>query len=633
MYPRGGPVSSSMKISTIIIVLVATILGSNAIVALVYIGAHCHFLFRHRYAPDSRTHMYVAALALRGAQPVADRAPLEAVRMFNDFNVSVRKLATQYGCYPICEIGDRCVYVASQNPEDLMRLSQAAVLEISVQGSVTQLAPATTDAHSHQSHSRIRRPRSPSCQRSTSYARTAPTVSRTALTSVSHLSEEMTQSSFIGTTTCHPSVACHTINTHCIYDAARDVYFYGSAAQLGKLGSALDMAKSGEVCWTSAFEERCQKACRTAASSALTSHTVSENGEIVLHVASWWKETGDERDNEDPSTAMAVLSDAYVRRMTVIVSEGKMESKERRRKGDAGADTKSGSSAKSEATALTRTATLLHIAILDGDEKTALETIRRIVTDEKGTIVSAHESKIVAAFNLLSAGGHHQIRAADTVLRLRQQLPSTRFVCSIQQGKVNALIMDGLVMCTGEAVTQGLALLQTAIAMNASGGTTSPLPQVASNIGIDEVTFLSSDNSVIAANKWEMQGSVTKRRSEIVQGNGLCLFFCFSELSAAYDCEAVDITTSLTGKPKVLFRLAHRKSTKATDDEWMYRLKDEEDQSPYAAVNAVFARIACHDIEDATRLWREHVAAEGGVLLSEISIYARASISKYLKLK
>eukprot|EP00742_Colponemidia_sp_Colp-10_P012564 GILJ01014131.1.p1 GENE.GILJ01014131.1~~GILJ01014131.1.p1 ORF type:complete len:678 (-),score=117.87 GILJ01014131.1:489-2342(-) len=602
MYPKNGPVSKDMSAGLAALVALVTLLGSVLIILLVYMGVYLHFLYRHRRAPASHSTMYVAALALRGAQPIADRAPLVAVQMFNDFNSAVRKLALSHDCYPICEIGDRCVYVASKTPDNLLALGQAAVLEIAVQGSIPQQIDALSQTHTQN----LARSRSVS---HVSYARTATHVSKVL---TNQISEEMTQSSFIGASICHPSVACHTMSAMSVYDAARDVYFFGSAAQLGKLCGALDLAKCGEVCWTDAFEQKNPQLCRGAASAALTSHMVSENGEVVLHVASWWKESGDERDNEDPSTAMAVLSDAYVRRMTVIVSEGKAEAKGRKRKGD-GSETRSGSS-KTEATALTRTATLLHVAIISGDEKNALEVVRKIVTEEKGAVVSAHESTIVAAFNLLSAGGHHQVRAADTVMRLRDALPSTHFACSIQHGKVGALIMDGLVMCTGEAVAQGRALLHSAIALSTQ-----------SSEGPDAVTYLSS-SVANAANAQKRQSNVAPSAS------GLCLLCCHSELSSTYDCEAVDVVTQGYGKPKIVFRLAFRRSGKATDDEWMYRLKDEEDQSPFAVVNAVFARIACHDMDEATRLWKEHVA-DGGAQTFEISLFAKASLGKHLNLK
>eukprot|EP00744_Colponema_vietnamica_P002229 GILI01003545.1.p1 GENE.GILI01003545.1~~GILI01003545.1.p1 ORF type:complete len:361 (+),score=56.27 GILI01003545.1:6-1088(+) len=357
------------------------------------------------------------------------------------------------------------------------------------------------------------------------------------------------------------------------------------------------------MCWTDTFETTCQQLCRGVACAALTSHTVSENGEVVLHVASWWKETGDERDNEDPSTAMAVLSDAYVRKMTVLVSEGKGEAKERKRKGEHGHDTRSGTSNQStEATALARVATLLHVSVLHGDEKTALEVIRRIVLEEKGMVVSAHEATIVAAFNLLSAGGHHQVRAADTVMRIREALPTTHFACSIQHGKVNALIIDGLVMCTGEAVTQGRILLQAAVALCHAA------------VGGSDIAYVKLDASLP------------------IPSNGLCLLCCHSEVSSTYDCEAVDIITfSPSSKPKIAYLLAHRRSGKATDDEWMYRLKDEEDQSPFAVVNAVFTKIAAHDYDEAKRIWHEYEQADGGSHISLVSIQARASIARHLQ--
>lgn len=585
IYPRGGPVSPNIKVGTAVLIVLVTMIGSALLIfAGVYLVAYSYFLYRHRLAPAGNTPMFMAVLALRGAQPIADHAPLTAVKMFNEFAVSVRTLALANGCYPVCDIGDRCVCVAAKSPENLMKLAQAAVLTISVKGNVVT-QDAVTPA----------RRRSISCANTT----TATVMSRAALTT--QISEEMTQSSVVLAATCHPSVACHAMSASCVYDATRDVYFYGTA-QLGKVCGALDVAKSGEVCWTAAFESSSYELCREASSTALTSHTLSENGAVTLYVASWWKENGDERDNEDPSTAMAVLSDAYVRRMTVLISEGKGEGKERRRKGDhGGSETRSGTSNHSnDATALTRVATLLHIAIISGDEKSTLEVIRRIVSEEKGVVVSAHESTIVAAFNLLSAGGHHQVRAADTVMRLREALPRTHFACSIQHGKVGALVMDGLVMCTGEAVSQGRILLQSAVALSTA-------------VSGSDVVYLSADTT------------------KAIQHNGLCLLCCHSELSSTYDCEAVDVVSfGSTGKQRVVYLLAHRRSAKATDDEWMYRLKDEEDQSPFAIVNAVFSRIASHDIEGAKRVWQEYEASHG-TSHCDISVHARTGIVRHLK--
>eukprot|EP00744_Colponema_vietnamica_P001864 GILI01003031.1.p1 GENE.GILI01003031.1~~GILI01003031.1.p1 ORF type:complete len:897 (-),score=210.81 GILI01003031.1:532-3222(-) len=604
MHPKGGPISANMAATTAAIVAVATFLGAAAVILFIYFCAYLHFLYRHRRAPASHSTMYVAALALRGAQPIADRAPLVAVQMFNDFNSAVRKLALSHDCYPICEIGDRCVYVASKTPDNLLALGQAAVLEIAVQGSIPQQIDALSQTHTQN----LARSRSVS---HVSYARTATHVSKVL---TNQISEEMTQSSFIGASICHPSVACHTMSAMSVYDAARDVYFFGSAAQLGKLCGALDLAKCGEVCWTDAFNSTCPTLCREAADSALSSHIISENDEIVLHVANWWRDTGDERDTEDPSTAMAVLSDAYVRKMTVIVSKGQLEAKEHRRKG--ADETKSGTSHRSfEATSLVRTATLLHISILNGDEKHALEIIQRTVTEERGTVISAFDSTVIAAFNLLSAGGHHQVRAADTVLRLREALPSTKFVCSISHGKVTALIIGDLVMCTGDAATRGRGLLKTAIAL-ACPGTTSH--------GTDDVTYLTSDTEMSV---------VKKRFSSVVVDNGLCLLVGKDELSSTYDCEGVDVG-SFCGKTRVVYRLALRKSgNKANGDEWMYRLRDDEDQSPFAIVNAVFEKIAGRDLEEAARIWKDYSSQVGTTADNcgmEISSHAKAAIARLL---
>eukprot|EP00742_Colponemidia_sp_Colp-10_P012853 GILJ01014468.1.p1 GENE.GILJ01014468.1~~GILJ01014468.1.p1 ORF type:complete len:891 (+),score=139.89 GILJ01014468.1:204-2876(+) len=601
IYPKGGTVSENMKAGQVVLVVFVTLICAAVVVMLVYLCAYALFRYRHRLAPkSSQGNIYIAAFTLRNAQPIADRAPLVALKMFNEFTDSVRQLALINGCYPVCEIGDRCVYVVASNPESILKLARSTVADVAISGNMQP--DQSSRSPGVQLYDQSSRPSAQQLYASTA-AKTA--VSRT---------EDMTESSFIGATTCNASVAIHTITSVATYDDSKDVYFYGNSTQLAKLCASLDMTKCGEVCWTDAFNSTCPTLCREAADSALSSHIISENDEIVLHVANWWRDTGDERDTEDPSTAMAVLSDAYVRKMTVIVSKGQLEAKEHRRKG--ADETKSGTSHRSfEATSLVRTATLLHISILNGDEKHALEIIQRTVTEEKGTVISAFDSTVIAAFNLLSAGGHHQVRAADTVLRLREALPSTKFVCSISHGKVNALILGDLVMCTGDAATRGRGLLKTAIALACPG---------TSSHGTDDVTYLTSDTDMSV---------VKKRFSSVVVDNGLCLLVGKDELSSTYDCEGVDVG-SFCGKTRVVYRLALRKSgNKANGDEWMYRLRDDEDQSPFAIVNAVFEKIAGRDLEEAARIWKDYSSQVGTTADNcgmEISSHAKAAIARLL---
>eukprot|EP00744_Colponema_vietnamica_P009053 GILI01012890.1.p1 GENE.GILI01012890.1~~GILI01012890.1.p1 ORF type:complete len:355 (-),score=51.95 GILI01012890.1:673-1686(-) len=337
---------------------------------------------------------------------------------------------------------------------------------------------------------------------------------------------------------------------------------------------------------------------------------------------------------------MAVLSDAYVRRMAVIVSQGKLDAREQRRK--QGEETKSGSSNKStEATSLTRTATLLHVAIISGDEKGALEVVRRIVSDEKGAVVSAYESTIVAAFNLLSAGGHHQVRAADTVMRLREALPNTHFACSLNHGKVQALIMDGLVMCSGEPVTRGRALLQAAIALSTPHGTHTSDAMVTyfpSELEAPTSPMTTKTNKSVHEYDSKRSSGVdyslsSKRHSSVAVApsseNGICLLMCLSELNSSYDCEAVDAVTFGNSRPKVVYRLAYKRCAKGNDDEWMYKMKDEEDGSPFAVVNAVFERIASNEHGEAARLWR---TMDRSLCTQDVSCYAKASLARHLKI-
>ena len=93
-----------------------------------------------------------------------------------------------------------------------------------------------------------------------------------------------------------------------------------------------------------------------------------------------------------------------------------------------GADNKTGGHSDSsddetrvEATVLARSGTVLAVRI-NGDPRLAFDTIRRVVEENRGVVVCCYENVMLAAYNLLAAGGHHQLRAADTVVRLRARL-------------------------------------------------------------------------------------------------------------------------------------------------------------------------------------------------------------------
>ena len=329
-------------------------------------------------------------------------------------------------------------------------------------------------------------------------------------------------------------------------------------------------------------------------------------------------------------------------------------------RGGAGGSNSKGSSDKSgDATTVTRSATLLHIYV-GSEARSTLDVIRRIVQDEKGAVVSAHEPTIVAAFNLMTPGGHHQVRAANAVMRLRAVL-AVPFVCSIHHGKISALIAEGLVMCTGEAVLTGHALLYRALDM--SGNLTRLRMKGAGGAddADDEGDFSDAKGganshtavsifttSEGAKSPTSARGGATSAVASVIAApppldNGLCVLHCAPELSSAYECEAVDmgplspalaLPSSSPGAPsastaptvRVVFRLAHRKAGGAAkDDEWMYRMKNDEDECVFAVGNAIFARLAEGDVAEARRLWR---ASEADVIST--GPLAAASIRRLL---
>ena len=294
-----------------------------------------------------------------------------------------------------------------------------------------------------------------------------------------------------------------------------------------------------------------------------------------------------EEGNEDPSTVMAILADPYIQRMCVIASDErtrKGKGSGRRRAGDgaggrgdgtkgAGGSKSAAEKSSSEATAISRFATVLHIAF-EGDARLLLEVVRRVVADERGAIVSAHENVIVCAYNLLAPNGQHQVRAADTVARLRSVLHPAPFVCSIHCGRVQAMVSpSGWVMCSGDAVSVGRMLLDRAIFMatrrqaelypskaanNCSSSTLrleSYVPAQNNNFGLFQ--FAPMFASVSPGTSGDI-GAALRKQQVPPQGQtgggpqlrcpegpydyGLCLLYCQSELSTAYGCEAVDVT-------------------------------------------------------------------------------------------
>ena len=450
-------------------------------------------------------------------------------------------------------------------------------------------------------------------------------VARTATATVADDAPSRSSAALVSSALCRPSVALHALpvalRVGCAYDATRDAYFFGTAGQLGRLGAVTDSIAAGEVAWTAAFSD---------ASPVRPPHngtTMDERGKVSTFVATWWHPSGDgesDRSGEDPSLAVAMMADAHLKRMGAIVSEleaasdGRGGARHRHttsaaasrgaggKAGKSGAGKEAGKSvAGSEGSAgsaavLTRMATILHIQISSSNSSDAasfianakafVETARRIAAEERGAIVSAHDATIVVAFNLLSAGGHHQLRAAEAVLRLRAAFPSSgplRFVCSIHHGKVTALVAEGLAMCTGEAVAYGRLLIDRAAAMvrlaprSAADGS----PQTLCSLGDAEGTsggtrrnnFTAASGSAGAGagaalsdadpsnavrpfgafgtslNNAPAETTATATVSTVVvtadsdaasleaASHGLCLLTCYAELSTACECEAIDV--------------------------------------------------------------------------------------------
>lgn len=192
---------------------------------------------------------------------------------------------------------------------------------------------------------------------------------------------------------------------------------------------------------------------------------------------------------------------------------------------------------------------------INGDPRVAFDTVKRVVEENRGRVVCCYENVMIAAYNLLSAGGHHQLRAADTVARLRARLDGVvPFVAAIHHGKLSALVSasDGVVMATGEVIQTCRVLLaranemsrQAALAQAASAAK----PVVGDGHAFATTVVVSSDGESApapspadAASPSEVHHAVTGPL------HGLCLLYCQAEMSLAYDCEAVDIEVRVVG--------------------------------------------------------------------------------------
>lgn len=570
IYPKGGPVSPNVQANTVVAIIFSVLVGAAAVVALLYLGLLFAFVYRHRKAPAAKATVFMATISLRGAQPVAERAPLESVRMFGEFFQKVRHAAAQHGCYVVCEIGDRAVYVVSADPLHLMRLAQEVVGTVTIQSQQPQHALSRKD-----------RGTSVACATTTVASRTSKHTTPThSYPSTRRQSANNDHSTLLVAMFCHPSAGCHAAIARRHYDAARDVYFYGGSSSLAPLGHVADCTASGEVGWSDDFDKQCAARGLQAAlvEGSRSRHKIAEQGEAPTHVACWWQAAdGDDRDSEDPSTAMAILGDAYVRRMMVLASDERTAARKGIVKGGSMSD--SGSSS-ANATLLARSATLLQIAVA-GELRGVIDAVRRVVAEEKGSVVSAHENTIVAAFNLLSPTGQHQVRAAEAVTRLRTvlQQQGVDFVCALSTGKVSALVAEGVVICTGEPAATGRVLLQRAVEL----------------AGLKEAENLQPYSPSHHMEKTLPPSALT------CAAPGLCLLLCNEELSGSYDCEAIDIVSTASGKPRLLYRLGE--IANVADDEWMYQLKEGEEKGAYSTTNAILRRIAEGDEAKARTMW------------------------------
>ena len=636
MYPRDGIASDSASPAIMGAIVAAVVIASALLVGLLYVGLFAAFLWRHRHAPKTAggVPVFFCLVSLRGAQSIVDGSPQEAVRMFTEFGKAVAATAARNSAYCVSEVGDRSLLVVAAHAEDVMNLAEDMATHYSIAPNLTPVLPtngspsggrkksqhasATNNANAAADLRRID-------LRSVTHSRRSSISSASQVTSrqLSRIDDgnavpSASSNALVSCLPCHPSVACHAAKTVRVYDPIRDVYFYGSPSLLSRVGTVADAAVAGEVAWTTAFHDG-------STTKYSYSNTIIEKERVSIYVSTLWQceEEGGDRSSEDPSAAVAVMTDPYVRRMATLVGEERSEngsggSGNRRnggKKGGGGAKASSASSDNSNnATLLTRSATILHIAVT-GEAKTAIDLCKRIVAEERGAVVSAHDTTIVAAFNLLSAGGHHQLRAADTVHRLRSLLPTTRFVCSIHHGKVSALISDGLVMCTGEVVNIGRLLLDRAIETAKIGNALAPLTRLTSGL-VPAKDPTASPGRLLGSFNGALESS-----------NGLCLMLCAAELTSAYDCEAIDIV--LAPNPRIMSRLAGPKSgaaDKMADDEWMYQLKEKEDHGVYTRVNAVFAKIASNDLVEASAMW-SRCAEDSSFVCSEL---AKEGVARFL---
>eukprot|EP00744_Colponema_vietnamica_P006143 GILI01008942.1.p1 GENE.GILI01008942.1~~GILI01008942.1.p1 ORF type:complete len:882 (+),score=184.76 GILI01008942.1:476-3121(+) len=587
IYPQQGPVSPDITTGTILSIVFAVLFGSAVVVALLYFGLLLAFLHRHRHAPATRGTVYMATISLRGAQPVAERAPIESVRMFAEFMTQVRLTALKHKCYVVCDIGDRSVFVVAANPTGLMKLAQEVVGTVTIQSQqpTTHLKARKGDT-THGGSVTVT-----SEHRTITSKHTSPTHSGPSTRRQSAAND---QSTLLVAMFCHPSAGCHAAIARRHYDPIRDVYFYGGSSSLGPLGQVADCTASGEVGWSDDFDKMCAQGGLRGilADGAISTHNITELGEAPTHVACWWQAAdGDDRDSEDPSMAMTILNDVYVRKMMVLASDERMAAK--KGSGSKGGSS-DGSSGSAEATILTRSATILTIAVY-GELRSVIDHIRKAVAEEKGAVVSANENTVVAAFNLLSPTGQHHLRAAEAVSRLRVALQQhgTPFVCAISSGKVNAFIADGVVMCTGDPVATCRMLQQRAIELGGFYAAETLKPY-----SFDVVSDFMDKSASAAVSPALLIGPNSQ--------SGLCLLLSCAELAGSYDCEAIDLVASANGKPRLLYRLAE--ATSVTDDEWMYQLKEGEEKGAYAASNAVLKCIAEGDIHKAKALWEDLIA-------------------------
>ena len=613
LYPKGGPVTASISGGIMAVIFIVGLIGSALVVLGLYAVLYANFWRRHRFAPDPKKGtVFIAALSLRGAQPVMDRDGVEAVRMFGEFADRVRAMCHTFRAYAVCEVGDRCIYVVASDAEQLALFAQRVVSDVRVEcrsrahlsaAQAAQSPGQTTCANTTAPSTLIPQQGTISVRNFSIHGGATPTPRSGSNTPVqTPLNQSDTDGStrhsgdralYLNSLVCHVSAACHAAaQLPMAYDAARDLYFFGSAFQLAKLGAAADHTTGGEIAWTEAFNSSgCDVGELGEAAGTHSSRAVSERDRVVAYVGRWSRPMDDSerRCAEDPSTAMAFVADPYVKRMCATAGDSGGKKGSRRGKGmgaglfggaGAGAgEQKLGgaaggrSSELGAATSISRNCTLLHISF-SGDAHVVMEAVRRAVAEERGAIVSAHSHVIVAAFNLLAPGGHHQLRAAEVVTRLRSDLAAIPFASSIHSGRVDALVAEGAVICYGDAVTIGASLLDRAVLLS---GLTAPMrtgradfeplqlrrsPLLRGGAETAPKAFAPERDTVVMPNTATTAvgagGAATIRRRNsskrsisrasasaaaavAAASHGLCLLYCNDSLSTSYDCEAIDV--------------------------------------------------------------------------------------------